>query len=201
MTGVSEKALTLARIAAALQSETPWRDVPALWFLTDEARTPDPAAIAERLPEGTAVLLRHYRSPDRAALAETLVEIARRRGLALFVGADEKLARAAGAKGLHLPRWAPAGNPPTDLIVSASVHDLGELRARQAVASVLLVSPAFTTTSHEGAPPLGIAGLAEFVAAASKPVIALGGITAANAESLRGTGVAGIAAIGAFSAD
>jgi thiamine-phosphate pyrophosphorylase len=200
---VATRAATLARIAAGLQTLSGWPGLPALWFLTDAARTPDPLAIAAQLPEGTAIVLRHYRAPDRAALAAALARIAGRRGLTLFVGADAALASSVGAAGVHLPRWADDASlrPLADLLVTASVHDAQELARRRDIADALIVSPVFATASHAGAPALGPARLTEFVRAAGRPVIALGGITALNALDLRGTGVAGIAASGAFVED
>lgn len=189
----------LASIAAALQALSHWRNVPALWFLTDEQRAPDPAAIAARLPKGSAIVLRHYGSPRRGDIAQELAAVARARGLHLLVAADLDLALSVGAHGLHLPRWArPPSGLPSGFIVSASVHDEAEVALRAPAADVLIASPVFPTASHAGDDALGIEGLVRLVRASPKPVVALGGISVENAASLGGTGVAGIAAIGAF---
>jgi thiamine-phosphate pyrophosphorylase len=67
----------------------------------------------------------------------------------------------------------------------------------------VLLSPAFATASHPDARPLGAIGLAAIVRAARRrergtSVVALGGIAPSNVARLGGTGVAGIAAIGAL---
>jgi thiamine-phosphate pyrophosphorylase len=72
------------------------------------------------------------------------------------------------------------------------------LRRRRGVAHGFLVSPVFETVSHAGTSCLGARRLAALVRAAREPVIALGGITPLTARQLLGTGVAGLAAIGAF---
>lgn len=191
-------AATLARIARALQAESRWANspLPALWFLTDETRMADAVAAAQALPPGTGVVLRHYGDPERGALARRLAGLARARGLVLFVAADAALARAAGAAGVHLPRWAPAIHLCTDLLVTASVHGLADVARRSADA--YLAGPVFATPSHPEGEPLGPLRLAAIARAARVPVIALGGISARNARRLMGTGVAGLAAIGAL---
>jgi thiamine monophosphate synthase len=203
MSEVRRRAEKLARIACRLQAQSGWRGLPALWFLTDEARTPDPVRVAAGLPAGAAILLRNYRDPARTRLAAELGRLARARGLRLFVGADPALARAVGAAGLHLPSWAPAPvfRPWPTFLVTASVHDCEELRRRRRIADGFLVSPVFQTLSHAGTPCLGPLRLAALVRTAGAPVIALGGITPGNARQLLGTGVAGLAAIGALTGE
>lgn len=198
---MSREIETLTRIARRLQDESRWAGgpLPALWFLTDEARPGDPAAAAAALPPGTGVILRHYRDPARGRLARELAAVASARRLCLFVAADAALARAAGAAGLHLPRWAPAIRPPTDLFVTASAHAAADIAARRG-ADAYIAGPVFATPSHPGAEPLGILRLAALVRLAPAPVIALGGMNGRTAQRLKGTGAAGIAAIGALQA-
>jgi thiamine-phosphate pyrophosphorylase len=59
----------------------------------------------------------------------------------------------------------------------------------------------FPTTTHPGLPPHGLAELAEIVAAVEVPVLAIGGITVDNLDSVLQTGCAGIAVISAILAD
>ncbi|MFO1186865.1 MAG: thiamine phosphate synthase [Alphaproteobacteria bacterium] len=190
---------TLARIAEALQAESRWAGarLPALWFLTDEARTPDPAAVAAVLPPGTGIILRHYAHPGREGLARELAARAEARGLRLVVAADVGLARLVGAAGVHLPRWAAPIRPPTDLWLTAAAHSAADF-ARRRGADAYFVGPVFETASHPEGNVLGPARLASLARLAPAPVIALGGITAGNARRLAGTGVAGLAAIGAL---
>ncbi|MSP20942.1 MAG: thiamine monophosphate synthase [Alphaproteobacteria bacterium] len=174
--------------------------LPPLILVTDAARVPDPLPAAGRLPEGSAVLLRHYGWPQRQALAEALAKLCRTRGVLLLIGADADLAREVGADGLHL-REAMLDAPPPRRpgIVTAAVHSAAAVAKAAAIgADAVLAAPVFETTSHPGRVPLGIAGLRAIVQAGRLPVFALGGVSALNAETLLGSGAAGIAAVGAL---
>jgi thiamine-phosphate pyrophosphorylase len=64
-------------------------------------------------------------------------------------------------------------------------------------ADYVTVSPVFLTASKPGyGPALGLDGLAHIVERVAGPVIALGGVTAANAASCRAAGAHGIAVMG-----
>ena len=113
-----------------------------------------------RLPRGAAVLLRDL--PDAAA--RRAARAARRRGLVPVVAGDGRLALALGA-GLHLPdRRATRHLLPFLLnrrgrLLSLAVHGrAGVARVRRLRAGAALVSPAFATASHPGAPGLGLGG-------------------------------------------
>ncbi|NEX94376.1 thiamine phosphate synthase, partial [Caulobacter sp. 17J65-9] len=82
---------------AAGRGEAP----PPLFFVTDPVRTPDPAAVAARLPAGAGVIYRAFGAADAGATAGALAGIARTRGLTLLIGADAALAEACGAHGVH----------------------------------------------------------------------------------------------------
>lgn len=175
--------------------------LPALWFLTDEVRTPDPAAAACRLPPGSGIILRHYGAPGRRALAHALAAIARERGLVLLIGADAALAAKAGAHGVHLPRWAASrrAGPGAKGIVTASAHGLTEIRRAQAIGvDAVFLGPVFATESHEGAQGLGAVRFSALATKSNLPIFALGGLDAANAGQLLGSGAAGFGAIGAL---
>src|SRR5947208_746563 len=94
---------TLARTAAFLGRRAAFRKgaarrpLPALLFFTDPVRTPDPEAVARRLPRGAAVVFRAFGAPDAEARGRRLASIARARGLILLVGADAGLAARVGA--------------------------------------------------------------------------------------------------------
>src|SRR5262249_39848638 len=77
--------------------------LPTLFFVTDEARCPEPFSVARGLPRGTGIILRHYGAADRANLAARLARLARARGLILLIAADPKLARQVRAHGVHWP--------------------------------------------------------------------------------------------------
>jgi len=105
------------------------------------------------------------------------------------------------ATGLHLS----SGSDPAvmrrrmpDGLIGASAHSSEEAVALIAAgADYVTVSPVFLTDSKPGyGPALGLDGLAKAVAAAKGPVIALAGITPANAASCIKAGAAGIAVMG-----
>lgn len=205
MTGLRlETARTRAgKLAAAAQSLKRHSGVAApfsLAFLTDCRRIPHPEIIIRLLPRGAAVILRDYDMAGREALARRLKSICESRALFLLIGADEALARNAGADGVHLPSWRETAPENADgLIVTAACHNMAELsRAAGWGASLALLSPAFATPSHPGAPALGEDAFKDLAKASPLPVLALGGVDEANAPRLAGPNVAGLAAIGAF---
>ncbi|MFZ1992300.1 MAG: thiamine phosphate synthase, partial [Alphaproteobacteria bacterium] len=175
--------------------------LPSLWFLTDEARTPDPLGVARHLPSGTGVVLRHYRAPNRNALALGLAAIACERNLTLLIGADPALAAEIKAHGVHFPRWSlrrRAGPLPFG-IVTASAHSTIEANWAQAIGvTAIFAGPVFATQSHESAQGLGPVRFSALTRALGLPVIALGGLKTANASRLLGSGAIGLGAIGAL---
>lgn len=178
--------------------------LPNLLFFTDPARAPDPEAVAERLPRGAGVVFRAFGAADAIAQGLRLRAIADRHGLVLLAGADEALARAIGADGVHLPERdresAPAlrARRPDWLITIAAHTDAAVIAAGAADADALVVSPVFASNSPSAGTPLGVEGLRRLVAATDTPIYALGGVRAATAESLRNTGIVGLAAVEAF---
>jgi thiamine-phosphate pyrophosphorylase len=123
----------------------------------------------------------------------------------ILVNTRVDVALAAEAGGVHLPAGSPpprhwrAMTPPSFLI-GASCHTLDELRAAQDEgADYAVFGPVFAPRSKAATlEPRGIEGLVEAVRAVRIPVLALGGITAANAEDCRQAGAAGIAAISLY---
>jgi thiamine-phosphate pyrophosphorylase len=138
---------------------------------------------------------------ERRALLNALVGIGRRWKATVSVHEDVEAAVMAGAGGVHLPR---AGNPeaararlPAGLI-GASAHSAAEASALLGSgADYVTISPVFITASKPGyGPAIGLDGLAEIVAQIPGPVIALGGINAANAPLWLSAGASGVAVMG-----
>lgn len=177
--------------------QRPATPLPVLWLFTDERiATPDLVRAAIRLPRGSGIIFRHYRTAeaDRRALFGMLRRIARRRGLFLLLAGEDRQAsqwRADGAHGRVHDRIARR-----PFLRTAPVHDLAEIRAaeRQGVACVFL-SPLFATRSHPGARPLGVVRFAALAARARVPVMALGGVDSGDAVLLKRLGAAGYGAI------
>ena len=177
------------------------RVLPRLWFVTDPVRTPDPARIARRLPPGAAVIYRAFGAPDALAVARSLRTVADRRKLILLVGADAALAVRALADGIHLPeRWQqkiPAlrrAHP--GWLITAAAHDASALRrGARFGADALLFSTVFPSRSASAGPPIGPVRFSALIRRMPTPVVALGGVNAANAPRLIGAGAAGLAAV------
>jgi thiamine-phosphate pyrophosphorylase len=138
---------------------------------------------------------------ERRALLSALVVLGRRWGATVTVHEDIDAAVMAGAGGLHLPS---AGNPKaarTRLpggLIGASAHSAAEASALLGSgADYVTISPIFLSISKPGyGPAIGLDGLAEIAARVPGPVIALGGINAANAPLCLSAGASGIAVMG-----
>jgi thiamine-phosphate pyrophosphorylase len=179
--------------------------LPSLILMTDAQRLLDPLAAARALPKGSAVIVRHTQDTARRELAEALASIAREGGLRLLIANDAALADRVHADGLHLSEtraheaahWR-ASHP--DWLITAAAHSAEAVAVAAASgADAAIVSPVFATKSHPDRPPLGVEQFLRIARDAAIPVYALGGVNAANAESLIGPNVVGIAAIEALS--
>jgi thiamine-phosphate pyrophosphorylase len=172
-----------------------------LFFVTDPDRTPDPTAIAARLPAGAGIIYRAFGAADRLETARALAAIARVRGLILLVGADADLARACGADGVHLPesdlaRATALRRAHPGWRLTGAAHGAEALAAAaRAGLDAALVSPVFPSASPSAKTVLGVAGFAALARGAALPVYALGGVTASTARNLIDTGAAGLAAV------
>jgi thiamine-phosphate pyrophosphorylase len=191
--------------ARGLNRRSRWRKpLPPLLFVTDPERTPDPAAIAARLPRGAGIVFRAFGAPDALEQARALAQIARRRGLVLLIGASEGLAAQSRADGLHLPeRLADtlprlkARNP--RWIVTAAAHSPAAVRrAARLGADAVLLSTIFESRSASAGRPVGPIRLAAIARSAPVPIYALGGVDMKIARRLWASGVVGIAAVDAF---
>src|SRR5689334_5068541 len=125
-------------------------------------------------------------------------------GAALIVNDRIDVALAADADGVHLGQSdlpiEDARRIAGDLWIGISTHDLAQVRAAcEAGADYLGFGPVFTTTTKQRPDPVqGIAGLRAAVAAAEgRPIVAIGGITAAAADEIYRTGARAICAISA----
>ncbi len=138
---------------------------------------------------------------ERRALLGALVMLGHRWGATVTVHDDIDAAAMADAGGVHLPS---SGSPEAarvrlpGALIGASAHSAEEASALlRAGADYVTVSPVFVTASKPGyGPMLGLDGLADIVERVAGPVIALGGVTAANAAPCRAAGAHGIAVMG-----
>lgn len=196
---------TLWAVARRLKPPRPgW---PRLWLVGDAVRLPDARAAVARLPgpRGAAGVIARDQAPG------VLPGLARLcRGRVLLVAGDGRAALRFRA-GLHVPDRRPVagllpfllarrGGAPWARLTIAVHGRAGIARGGRLRADAGLVSPAFATRSHPGAPALGPHRWARLAAGCRRrglAAIALGGVSAATAGRLpRSAG--GLAAIDAL---
>ncbi|HET9305954.1 MAG TPA: thiamine phosphate synthase [Candidatus Sulfotelmatobacter sp.] len=150
------------------------------------------------------------------ALIETLKTENRELGTALLINSRTDVALAVGADGVHLRsddvspqqvrsiwRKCGAGAParaasPASPVVTVSCHSPAEVaQAAANAASFAVFAPVFEKKNAPSTQPAGLA-LLQQACQQKIPVLALGGITVANARSCLQAGAAGIAAIRLF---
>jgi thiamine-phosphate pyrophosphorylase len=138
---------------------------------------------------------------ERRALLGELMALGRTYGATVMAHDDIDAVIATGAGGVHLPGGsdpkAARARLPNGLI-GVSAHTPAEAAEQIAAgADYVTISPIFLTDSKPGyGPALGVAGLAETVAIARGSIVALAGVTPANARACIQTGAAGIAVMG-----
>ena len=161
--------------------------LPRLWLLSDARNDAAMECALARMPRGSGFVFRHYHLPDAERLARfrALRRVARARGHLVILADSALTAREWGADGIYgaarslCPRRA-------GLLHLATAHDLAEVGlAARFGADAVLLSPAFATRSHPGAPVLGAVRFRLLARQSPLPVIALGGMTSDTARALR----------------
>lgn len=137
------------------------------------------------------------------ALATSAARAIRGSEARLLVNDRVDVARAIGAHGVHLPGL---GLPPLVArallepwqVIGVSVHSVEDAVAAEAAgADHLVFGHVFATPTHAREAPRGVAALRAVVEAVRVPVLAIGGVTAANAHEVLAAGASGVAVIGA----
>jgi thiamine-phosphate pyrophosphorylase len=191
--------------------------------LLDESAPLD--ALLHRIENAAAANVDWIQIREKDLSARELVDFTRRAVNAVHRKAAENKAQppqiivndridaalAAGAAGVHLSaaasipaasavKWLRAGNGPQDFIVGVSCHSHSEAAAAEkARASYIFFGPVYETPSKASfGKPLGIEELAAVCRAVHIRVLAIGGVTEANAPACVGAGASGIAAIRMF---
>jgi thiamine-phosphate pyrophosphorylase len=143
---------------------------------------------------------------DAASLAAIVAHaVALTRGTATRIIVNDRLdiALASGADGVHLrassfSAAAARRISPPRFLVGRSVHSAADAATAGEV-DYLVAGTLFPTSSKPDVTPLlGLDGLHAVVAAASAPVLAIGGVTVDRLDAIAATGAAGVAAIGLF---
>ena len=194
---------TLWHIAKNLARQSGHEGLPPLWFMTDRTRVPDPVSIVAHLPPGAGVVIRDYDLPDREPYAHAIAEAAHAGDVTILVAGDMALAEATEAHGMHLPEWqmlqaAKIRAEHPAWLLTAAVHAKPAIvEAQRQEMNAVFLAPVFRASSGKGT-ALGIIRFAGLVRQTALPVFALGGVDAGTAPRLKGTGAAGVAAIGAL---
>jgi thiamine-phosphate pyrophosphorylase len=125
-------------------------------------------------------------------------------GVPVLVSSRADLVLAVGAAGLQLPD----GDIPVPAarrllgpgrLIGRSVHSREAAEQAEAEgADYLVFGPVFPTSSHPGREAAGLQALEELAAAVRIPVLAIGGIDRARAQTCLEAGAGGFAAIGYF---
>jgi thiamine-phosphate pyrophosphorylase len=159
----------------------------------------------EAVAGGATALQLHIKGAgdrDYLSRARELVVVARACGVPLIINDRPDLAAAAGADGVHLGQDDFPVGPARELlgpspVIGASCDTVEEtLAAASQGADYVGVGPVFPTASKQDAGPvMGLDGFAAVAVRAPLPVVAIGGISEANAEDLIRAGAAGVAVV------
>jgi thiamine-phosphate pyrophosphorylase len=183
----------------------------SLYLVTDRSLSrgrSTPALVEAAIRGGATVVQYREKSLSTRLMIEeawAIAEVCKRLGALFIVNDRLDVALAVGADGLHVGQDdMPAGlarrllGPDRILGVSAgSVEEA--LEAAAAGADYIGASPIFSTpTKSDAGPALGLAGLSAMAGRLALPVVAIGGINAANARSLMEAGAAGLAVVSAI---
>ena len=169
---------------------------PREWLMTDGRLGSRLWEAVRALPRGSGIVFRHYGMPkeERARLAGQVAAVCRERTLGLAVARDVCLAESLGADLVHNPVGETSILP-----TSRSAHSLEEAKAAfDAGASLIFLSPIYSTRSHPGRAPLPNDCARRIVAACPIPVIALGGMNRTRFTELEKDGFYGWAGIDAW---
>ena len=180
---------------------------PLVCLVTDRRATADPLPeVVRRAVEGgvNLVQVREKDLPAGALLALVRAVLAAVDGRVPVVVNDRlDVALAAGASGAHLPGdslpVAAARSLLGDRLLGCSVHSATEAaNAAAQGADYVVLGTVFPTLSKPGHPGAGLAFVEAAARQCPRPLVAIGGITAANAGSVVAAGATGVAVISAI---
>lgn len=194
----SQKKSVLARVAAELRAQGPHFRLAPLVFFTDPARMENTLDVVRRLPQGCAVIYRHF---GDSADAENLRDLTTQQNRQFLIGNDPELAEKIGADGVHFTRDEKLRGPiqwrakrPDWIITMAGLKD-GAYFAPLDSLDALFISSVFRSRSPSAGTPIGPDALEDRAARLPIAIYALGGIDAGTAPQLIGSRAAGLAAI------
>jgi thiamine-phosphate pyrophosphorylase len=142
---------------------------------------------------------------DLLALTTRVLDAVRGTATRVVVNERADVARAAGAHGVHLRGLSMDGDRVRSWtgrpwVIGRSVHDRDEAVAdtRGGGLDYVLFGTVFDTVSKPGRLAAGVEALADVCGATRVPVLAICGVTPANASRVAHAGAAGIAVMGLF---
>ena len=152
------------------------------------------------------IQLREHGLTDAALTHLVRRVVAATAGMAAAVVVNDRtdVALVTGCAGVHLPSTAPPAEvvrriTPGDFWIGRSVHDWDEPDTVARGCDYLTFGTVFSSNSKPaGHRVSGLEALQSACERAAVPVLAIGGVTVANAAAIAGTGAAGVAAIGLF---
>jgi thiamine-phosphate pyrophosphorylase len=197
---LSEPILYLITRGATTESTTP--SSVAFTKILDQVRS----AVASGI-QLIQIREKHLTARVLSELTERAVEITHGSRTKLLVNDRADIAAGAGADGVHLtaqslPARVVRDSFGDEFLIGASTHSIAEAStARDGSADFAVLGPIFETQSKaKYGPPLGLEMLATICAALKPfPILALGGISQANAVDCLNAGASGVAGISLFS--
>ena len=195
---VTEPATTLARPPGQ----------PKLYAIVDVSATRDPMALARRALEAQCAFLqlRAKRLDDHTFLevARELRALCKQAQTAFVINDRADIARLVAADGVHLGQEdmsvADARRVAADLLIGVSTHDPEQAaQAQHDGADLIAFGPVFPTqTKDRPDPVVGLQMLGHVCRNASRPVVAIGGITPSNVAATLEAGATYFAVISAL---
>jgi len=182
---------------------------PPLLLITDRlnAILPLMEIVGQALDAGCRWIMVREKDLGQDALIDLAAEIVDRAGpsgASVVVNGNIEAAVGAGAQGVHLQSADAALRAREalgrDALIGVSAHGVAEaVRAADCDADYATLSPVFATDSKPGyGPQVGLAGLRAACTTTPMPIVALAGLTPANAPSCMAAGAVGIAAMGSI---
>lgn len=153
----------------------------------------------------TVVQLRLKGAPTEETVerGRPLLDLCRSHGVTFVVNDDVEAAVSLGADGVHLGRHDSGAESALEagLVLGLSASSLREAAVAEfRGAAYVGAGPVWPTPSKTDAdPPIGLDGLAGICLSVSIPVVAIGGVDAANAADCIAAGASGVAVVRAAS--
>ena len=185
--------------------------LPPLYAIIDSASFPKADALysfAEELAAGGVTLLQYRnKTGNSLQMLQQADELKRRLGnnVKLIMNDRADLCVVVGCDGVHVGQddLSPEGARKVigkDLGLGVSTHNPGQVKiADQTSADYIAIGPVFSTASKANPDPVvGLDGVRQARALTRKPLVAIGGITLANARSVIEAGATSVAVISAL---